>query len=95
MGGYSISSASPDKAEGTIGGLVTAEDFWIVKLDSAGNIIWQNTIGGNGDDFLTSLELTSDGGYILGGYPTQEFQAIRQRRILLEETMDMIIGLSK
>ncbi len=49
LGGYSTSSASSDKAEGTIGGLVTAEDFWIVKLDSAGNIIWQNTIGGNGE----------------------------------------------
>ena len=32
------------------------------------SIIWQNTIGGNGSDILTSTSQINDGGYILGGY---------------------------
>jgi hypothetical protein len=30
-------------------------------------IEWQNTIGGSGEDFLTSMQQTIDGGYIIGG----------------------------
>ena len=31
-------------------------------------IEWQNTIGGNSNDILYSIQQTVDGGYILGGY---------------------------
>ncbi len=63
LGGYSLSNISGDKTENCYGN----EDYWIVKVDSAGVIQWQNTIGGNGRDFLLSMEQTIDGGYILGG----------------------------
>ena len=43
-------------------------DYWVVKLDLSGNIQWQNTIGGNDDDLLSSIQQTGDGGYIVGGY---------------------------
>lgn len=43
-------------------------DYWIVKVDSQGVIQWQNTIGGYLTDHFRSLQQTSDGGYILGGY---------------------------
>src|SRR5690606_31076466 len=62
MGGYSSSNISGDKTENSNGGI----DMWIVKIDASGNISWQNTIGGSGDDFLISLKQTSDGGYIVG-----------------------------
>jgi len=62
LGGYSSSNISGDKTENSNGAL----DIWIVKIDGSGNIMWQNTIGGAGDDFLISLEQTSDGGYIVG-----------------------------
>lgn len=66
LGGYSDSDSSVDKSENNFGG---SEDFdyWIVKIDSLGNILWDNTIGGGSDDFLYSLQQTTDGGYILGG----------------------------
>lgn len=64
LGGYSESNISGDKTENSNGG----NDYWIVKIDAFGNILWQNTIGGSGNDQLTCLKLTSDGGYILGGY---------------------------
>ncbi|SRX54179.1 T9SS type A sorting domain-containing protein [Aequorivita sp. CIP111184] len=62
MGGYSTSNISGEKTENSNGGT----DIWIVKTDGSGTIMWQNTIGGSGDDFLISLKQTSDGGYILG-----------------------------
>jgi len=42
-------------------------DFLLIKLDSQGNIIWSKTFGGDQNDFLTSLQQTLDGGYIIGG----------------------------
>jgi len=42
-------------------------DFLLIKLDSQGNIIWSKTFGGDQSDFLTSLQQTLDGGYIIGG----------------------------
>ncbi len=62
VGGYSTSNVSGDKTENSNGGT----DIWIVKLDSGGAIVWQNTIGGSGEDFLISIQQTTDGGYILG-----------------------------
>ncbi|WP_281322740.1 T9SS type A sorting domain-containing protein [Flavobacterium aestivum] len=43
-------------------------DYWIVKLDKTGAVQWQKTYGGEYADVLRSMEQTSDGGYILGGY---------------------------
>ncbi|MBK9046819.1 MAG: T9SS type A sorting domain-containing protein [Bacteroidetes bacterium] len=63
LGGYSASDISGDKNENN-NGLI---DYWIVKIDSVGNIQWQNTIGGNGYDYLESIAQSADGGYILGG----------------------------
>ncbi|QQR96355.1 MAG: hypothetical protein IPJ93_07005 [Bacteroidota bacterium] len=64
LAGSSQSAISGDKTEDSQGG----SDYWVVKLDAFGNIQWQNSIGGNSDDYLTSIQQTIDGGYILGGY---------------------------
>ncbi|HQW50378.1 MAG TPA: T9SS type A sorting domain-containing protein [Bacteroidia bacterium] len=64
LGGVSTSNISGDKTENSQGYI----DYWVVKLDASGNIQWQNTIGGNSDDYLTSIQQTTDGGYILGGW---------------------------
>ena len=64
LGGWSDSNISGDKTEDSQGNY----DYWVVKLDAAGNIQWQNTIGGNSVDYLTSIQHTTDGGYILGGW---------------------------
>lgn len=42
-------------------------DFWLIKLDSAGNVIWQKSYGGTGDDIAYSVSITSDGGFIVSG----------------------------
>lgn len=65
LGGVSTSGISGDKTEAHIG---LYNDYWVIKLNSTGGIVWQNTIGGTGQDELRSVEQTSDGGYILGGH---------------------------
>ena len=63
LGGASYSDISFDKTEGCLG----QNDYWILKLDSVGNIVWQNTIGGSDNDDLSTIRETMDGGYIAGG----------------------------
>jgi Secretion system C-terminal sorting domain len=81
IGGSSSSQASPSPSEG--GELTPDElkeygektsinfgnlDYWIVKIDKTGKIVWQKTYGGIYFDELRSIEQTKDGGYIVGGY---------------------------
>ncbi|WNZ29616.1 MAG: hypothetical protein IAX21_01730 [Candidatus Bathyarchaeota archaeon] len=42
-------------------------DCWLVKTDANGNIEWNQTYGGAGDDIAHSLVATSDGGYAIAG----------------------------
>lgn len=42
-------------------------DYWIVKLSSVGEIIWEKSYGGLHDDLAHSINITADGGYIAVG----------------------------
>lgn len=42
-------------------------DYWIVKIDTAGNIQWQKSFGGSGADKAKSIRQTTDGGFIVAG----------------------------
>jgi hypothetical protein len=42
-------------------------DMYLVKIDSAGNMLWNTTYGGNMNDAASSVIQTSDGGYMLVG----------------------------
>src|SRR5688572_5186885 len=63
LGGYSVSGISGDKSQAAKG----QQDYWIVKLDNNGNKLWDKTFGGSGEDDLSLVLQTTDGGYILGG----------------------------
>jgi hypothetical protein len=43
-------------------------DQWIVKLDAAGNIQWEKSIGYSGSDQAFDIIQTSDGGYFTTGF---------------------------
>ncbi len=47
---------------------IAYSDYWVVKLDSSGNIEWQKALGGSGWDEAYSIQQTSDGGYIVAGW---------------------------
>jgi hypothetical protein len=49
---------------------VAVEDFYLIKTDIAGNLIWSKLYGGNGSNELRSMRQTSDGGYVLSGITT-------------------------
>ena len=78
LGGTSSSNISCDKTENSLG----AGDYWIVKTDPSGIIQWQNTIGGTGDDKLSSIYQTSDEGYILGGWSTSDISGDKTENCL-------------
>jgi hypothetical protein len=62
IAGYTISN------DGDVTGNDGFEDFWIVKLNSSGTLEWQKTFGGSMDERAFSIQQTTDGGYIAGGY---------------------------
>lgn len=66
-GGYVVAGYT-DSNDGDVSGNHGNADSWIVKLDSKGNIIWQKTLGGTGDDYAYSIIQTTDGGYIFAGW---------------------------
>ncbi len=43
-------------------------DYWVIKTDLTGNMLWQKTAGGSGNDQVNSLTQTEDGDYMLAGY---------------------------
>ena len=48
-------------------------DFFLVKLDAAGQILWTRTLGGpDGTDVGKSVKVLKDGGLVLGGTRLQE-----------------------
>jgi hypothetical protein len=63
LGGYSTSQQSGEKANSNNG----IGDYWIIKIDDIGEIEWQKTYGGSGDNQLYVIHQTQDGGYIAGG----------------------------
>jgi hypothetical protein len=65
-GGYLVNGVSAS-ADGDVIGNHGGNDFWVLKLDTAGAIQWQHALGGTGDDFGRSVWQTIDGGYVVAG----------------------------
>jgi len=59
-GGYALAGDTNSFGAGAL-------DFWLVKTDDAGNVQWNMTYGGVKSDIPSSLIITSDGGFALGG----------------------------
>ncbi len=63
-GGY-ILAASTTSNNGQVSGYHGKLDAWLVKLNNDGELLWQKTLGGPGDDYFKSIALSVDGGYTL------------------------------
>jgi hypothetical protein len=65
-GGYIVVGTSSSN-DGDVSGNHGKKDYWIVKLNPAGELIWQRSYGGSSDDKAFSIQQTLDGGYIVAG----------------------------
>lgn len=61
LGGFSSSN------DGDVSGGHGNSDYWLIKVDSLGSILWQKTYGGSDGDFGGFADQTNDGGFILSG----------------------------
>ena len=43
-------------------------DYWLLKIDSTGNFIWEKSYGGTDNEWGRSVTETTDGGFIVAGY---------------------------
>ena len=59
-GGYIVAGETASSGAGST-------DFWILKLNANGDIVWQKTYGGSNDDIARSIQQTLDGGFIVAG----------------------------
>ncbi|MBN1324520.1 MAG: hypothetical protein JW986_11075, partial [Methanotrichaceae archaeon] len=68
-GGYIVAgetSSYDDDVSGNHGG----SDYWVVKLSSTGSLEWQKCLGGSYGDSASSIQQTTDVGYIVAGETT-------------------------
>lgn len=66
--GGCIIAGTTSSINGDVVGNHGSSDMWILKLDPLGLVQWKKCFGGTGSDGANSIELTSDGGYIIVGY---------------------------
>jgi predicted secreted protein len=59
-GGYAMSGRTSSFGAG-------GNDSWLIKTDAFGNMQWNKTYGGTGDDVSTSVVQNSDGSYTMAG----------------------------
>ena len=66
-GGYIVAGYSQSD-DGDVTGFHGIQDAWVVKLDTAGNTIWTHVMGGTGNDAALTVQQTTNGGFIVGGF---------------------------
>ena len=44
------------------------DDIYLLRVDTEGNMLWDRTFGGNGQDVGCDIEIARNEGYIIGGF---------------------------
>lgn len=67
-GGGFILAGRSNSIDGDVTGNHGSSDYWIIKIDSLGMLLWQKSLGGRQSDQALSIIQASDGNYLVGGY---------------------------
>jgi hypothetical protein len=93
-GGYAIIGEAISM-DGDVTGQHSANysDMWMVKLNNLGSIQWQKCLGGTILEYASSLQQTTDGGYILSGGTSSNDGDVNGNHSTLGRTDSWIIKL--
>jgi len=67
LGAVSYSNASGEKSHNNWDPSGFQADYWVIKIDTLGNIEWDSVYGGTGYEELSNILSTDDNGYLLCG----------------------------
>lgn len=70
-GGYTIAGYS-NSINGDRTSQYSNHDYWIVRINSNGKLVWEKSYGGSGLDFPYSIIQTNDKGYAIAGYSSSD-----------------------
>lgn len=91
--GY-IVAASTMSSDGDVqGNNHGLEDYWIIKLDTTGDIQWQKLLGGSGNDYCSQVLYDLKGGYTIAGGTSSYDGDISNPKVTREDIW--IAGLSQ
>ena len=74
VAGYSLSPVSGNKTSLNFG----ETDYWLLRIDSNGEVLWDRSFGGERTDEPESLAPTLDGGCVLAGYSSSPIGGTKQ-----------------
>ena len=69
-GGF-ILAGTTNSQDGQVSGMQGIFDMWLVKVDSAGSLDWEQCLGGAGKEVAYSLTETADPGLVVAGFANQ------------------------
>ncbi len=88
-GGYLLSGNSNSQPSGDVSMHFSQDDYWIVRVDNGGNIVWEKSLGGNnadnearavinpnGDIFVAGTSWSNDG-LVSANYGNQDFWVVK------------------
>ncbi|MCX6291962.1 MAG: T9SS type A sorting domain-containing protein [Bacteroidetes bacterium] len=67
-GGSFIASGYTGSNDGQVTGNHGGLDYWMIRINSSGNLLWQKCFGGSSNEVATSSLFTADGNILIGGY---------------------------
>src|SRR5690606_34103699 len=70
-GGYIVAGSSYSN-DGDVTGNHGSGDYWIVKLSQTGNLEWQKSLGGSGEDIAQDIQVVAGGYIVIGGVESSD-----------------------
>ncbi|MBL7828658.1 MAG: T9SS type A sorting domain-containing protein [Saprospiraceae bacterium] len=74
-GNFLIAGASAS-SNGDIFGSHGSFDYWILKVNNQGGVLWKKLLGGSGNDYAFSITESNDNGFIIAGYSDSNDQDV-------------------